>query len=131
MTNKLKYLIGISLKRKIKPKWFVIVNIGLLILIAGLINIDSIIKTFGGDFNEKQIVYVIDNSNITYDVLKNQNEEYSSIFQKSDDTSNYEIKKTTKEPKVLLKEKKDSWVLIINTNEKNVIDAMKIKIRKK
>lgn len=123
MTNKLKYLIGISLKRKIKTKWFVIVNVGLLILIAGLINIDTIIKTFGGDFNEKQIVYVVDNSNITFDVLKNQNKEYSSIFQKSNDTSNYEIKKTTKDPKELLKEKKDSWVLIINENPQNVLEA--------
>ena len=51
MSSKLNYLIGVSLKRKIKTKWFFIVNIILAIAIIGIINIDSVINFFGGDFN--------------------------------------------------------------------------------
>ena len=58
LKNKLWYLIGVSLKRKIKSKWFVIVNIILMFAIVGLFNIDSIIGFFGGDFNEKQKIFI-------------------------------------------------------------------------
>ncbi len=126
MKTKLKYLIGVSLKRKVKTKWFVVVNVLLLVLIAGLINIDSVIKLFGGDFDKKQIVYVIDNSGKSYDILKAQNDTYASMFQKDDDDkSNFEIKKTAKTPEEILKEKdnKDAWVLVIDNSDKNVIKA--------
>ena len=56
MKNKLKFLIGMSLKRKIKTKWFVLANIFLAILIIGVANIDHIITFFGGDF-DKAIAY--------------------------------------------------------------------------
>ena len=79
MKTKLWYLVKVSLSRKIKTKWFVVANVLLLILIAGLINIDSVIKMFGGDFDKKQVVYVIDNSNKSYEVLKQQNENYSCV----------------------------------------------------
>lgn len=124
MKTKLKYLVKVSLERKIKTKWFVIANALLLILIAGLINIDSVIKLFGGDFNEKQIVYVMDSSHKAYDILKNQNDNYSSLFS-GDEESGFEIKKTNKEPKELLNEKenKDAWVLVFENDEANVLKA--------
>ena len=53
MKSKLGYLTGVSLKRKIKTKWFVIANILIALVVIGLMNIDSIISFFGGDFNEK------------------------------------------------------------------------------
>ena len=37
MTNKLKYLTKLSLDKKIKTKWFLIANIILLVIIAGII----------------------------------------------------------------------------------------------
>ena len=61
-----------SLERKTKSKWFKITNILLAIAIICLANIDTIIKTFGGDFNEPTKVYVIDNTNETFDELKEQ-----------------------------------------------------------
>lgn len=63
MTSKLGYLTKISLNRKIKTKWFVIANAILALAIIGLFNIDSIIHFFGGDFDEKTPVYVIDETN--------------------------------------------------------------------
>ena len=59
MTNKLKYLTKLSLDKKIKTKWFLIANIILLVIIAGIINIDSIIKFFGGDFDKKTEIVVL------------------------------------------------------------------------
>lgn len=73
MKSKLNFLIGISLKRKIKSKWFLIANLILAIIIAGIINIDTIITTFGGDFNDTQKIYVIDQTNQkAYDIFKEQ-----------------------------------------------------------
>ena len=63
------FLTSISLKRKIFTKWFVIANIILATILIGVTNIDSIIKLFGGDFNEKTTIYVIDNTNETYDLF--------------------------------------------------------------
>ncbi len=125
MKTKLKYLIGVSLNRKIKTKWFAIANILLLILIVGLINIDSIIKLFGGDFDKKQVIYVDDNIG-AYEVLKTQNETYSALIKTNDDDADtFEIKKTTQKAEDLLKEKdnKDAWVLVLDRDEQNVLKA--------
>lgn len=72
MKSKLNYLIGVSFKRKIKSKWFYVVNILLFVVLMVLANIDSIINLFGGDFDKKQEIYVIDNTDISYDIFKNQ-----------------------------------------------------------
>ena len=75
MKNKLKFLVKISLNRKIKTKWFVLANVIFAVLIVGLFNADTIINAFGGDFDEVQKVYVKDNSNSeykTYNLLKEQ-----------------------------------------------------------
>ena len=124
MKTKLKYLVKVSLNRKIKTKWFVIANALLLILIAGLINADSIIKLFGGDFDERQAIYVIDNSGKAYDTLIAQNDNYSSLLSGEED-SGFDIKPTTEDPEKLLKEKdnKDAWVLIFNNSDTNVLEA--------
>jgi len=124
MKTKLWYLVKVSLNRKIKTKWFVIANALLLILIAGLINMDSVIQLFGGDFDKKQVVYVVDNSNKSYDILNAQNENYSSLFNSEDD-SNFEIKKTNKDPQKLLskKENKDAWVLVFENSAENVLNV--------
>lgn len=61
MKNKFKYLIKFSLKKKIGTKWFKIVNILLCLLIIFLVNMDYIIKFFGGNFNDTQTIYIVDN----------------------------------------------------------------------
>ena len=126
MTSKLKFLTGVSLKRKIKTKWFVAANIILAILIIGVANIDSIIKFFGGDFNEKTEVLIIDNTDFSYDILSNTLDSTSKqVF----DTTSYKIKKYKKSEKELKKEIKneDKKIgIVINTDEKNVINAKMI-----
>ena len=71
MSNKFKYLTKDSLKKKVGTKSFKIVNIILFIVIVALMNLDSIIKSFGGDFNEEVKIYVIDELNIYDDVENN------------------------------------------------------------
>ena len=61
MKNKFKYLVKYSLKKKIDTKWFKIVNILLLVLLVFLVNMDYLINLFGGDFEEKESIYVVDN----------------------------------------------------------------------
>ena len=61
MTNKLKFLTKMSLNKKIKTKWFLIANLIFAILIVGLLNIDFIIKLFGGDFDKPQEIMIMDN----------------------------------------------------------------------
>ena len=70
MKNKLKLLIKDGLKKKMGTKWFKIINIVLAIMIAALLNIDTIIESFGGDFSEGLNIYVIDKTNKFYDPLK-------------------------------------------------------------
>lgn len=91
MKSKLNYLIGISLKRKIRTKWFLIANIILALVVIGVANIDSIINLFGGDFDNKQVIYVVDNtSNNAYEIFKQQLDETGSL---SGEETNYEVNK--------------------------------------
>ncbi len=123
MSKKLKFLVGESLKRKVKTKWFMAANILILIVILCLFNIDSIIKFFGGDFNDNQIIYVNDQSNITYDTLVLQNENYTKLL--DDDEEVFELKKTDKSSEEIFEddENKDAWYLTINSDEENIINA--------
>jgi len=64
MNKKMWFLTKFSLKKKIKTKWFLIANLLFLLIIVGLVNVDYIIKLFGGDFNETANIMIIDNANV-------------------------------------------------------------------
>ena len=70
MRSKLGLLVSDGLKKKINTKWFKVVNIVLLIVIVALINVDNIIKSFGGDFEDETLIYVIDDTNKFYNLLE-------------------------------------------------------------
>ncbi len=126
MKSKLWYLTWMSIKRKLCTKWFVAANILLLIAIVGISNIDTIVKTFGGDFDDKPIIYVIDNTNESYDIFSEQIKLTNSIL--SDNTEEaYEVKKTDKTLVELEKEIEESseeeYVVIFDTDETNTLKA--------
>lgn len=124
MKNKLKFLVNMSLRRKIKTKWFVLANVIFALLIVGLFNVDTIINAFGGDFDDAQKVYVVDNSNEeykTFDILKKQSEEYKSMTNNSDEA--FDFKRTKKDAKEIIEDDKDTWVLVIDNDSENVIRA--------
>ena len=70
MSKKFLYLTKVSLRKKFKTKWFVITNIILAIAIILLLNINSIVTFFGGDFDSKTNVIVVDNGTDSYSLLK-------------------------------------------------------------
>ena len=125
LKNKLWYLTGVSLKRKLKSKWFVVVNIILMIAIVGIFNIDSIIGFFGGDFNEKQKVYVIDNTSVSFELFK-ETMNKTNISLNDKDESTYDIKKynkTLKDGKKKIKKEEKAILIELNSDEKEVLKS--------
>ncbi len=90
MRSKLNFLINVSLKKKIKSKWFLVANIIVALLLIAVINIDSIITLFGGDFNSKQTIYVLDETNAIYEGFKNNLEIYETNIY-GEDSNFYEV----------------------------------------
>lgn len=129
MKSKLNYLIGMSLKRKVKTKWFIIVNVILAILIMGLINIDSIISLFGGDFSEKTNIYVIAQTDELYDTFEMQLNNTNNLLTQSDDLK-YNLVKSDKEKNDIIELiKKDdneskSIILELKNSIDNVLDVV-------
>lgn len=121
MTNKLKYLTKLSLDKKIKTKWFLIANIILLVIIAGIINIDSIIKFFGGDFDKKTEIVVIDNASCYNDFVKT----FDSTREYLDTLKDAKITKYDKDKESLYDDikKKDKILLVINEDSTNFINV--------
>lgn len=114
MKDKFKFLVEYGLEKKIKNKWFLIINIFLLILLVSLCNIDRIIKLFGGDFNNDINILVIDNAS-GFETFKTQFEDPKyvvSLYDKDLKTLKKEIEKD-----------EDKIGIVINKNEENVIDA--------
>lgn len=133
LKNKLEYLTKMSLDRKIKSKWFKIANILLAVLIIAVFNIDSIITFFGGDFNEKTKLYIIDHTNMSYDILKEQlttidttytGKEVSYEFILSDKTYEEEVE-SIKEKGILIEINNDeNTVLNVKLVSNSFIDAI-------
>ncbi len=123
MSSKLNYLIGVSLKRKIKTKWFLFVNIILLFIIVALINIDAIINAFGGDFNKNKNIFIVDNTNISYDILS---EQLDSVAKSMDYEDDYFITKKIENRlnnyDSIINEKDNNIVIIIDENNKSVVN---------
>ena len=124
MKNKLMFLIGEGIKRKVNTKTFKIVNLILLLVIPILINIDTIIKFFGGDFENATQVYVIDETNSLYDTFINTYEQTENFtlsqteieFKKAEETSD-EIEKS------IIEEESKNIILTIKNSEDNIISA--------
>ncbi len=119
MRSKLNYLIGVSLKRKVKTKWFLVANIIIGLVIVGIINIDSIITFFGGDFDNAQKVYVIDDTNRAYDILAEQINASSLQIVDSDESA-FEVTKYEEDASTvndLINEDKD--IIVVHLEEKH------------
>lgn len=126
MRSKLNYLIGISLKRKIKTKWFMIANIILAFVIVGVANVDSIINFFGGDFNEKQKIYVIDNTTVAYDVFDEQIKLSGGLLTGENEESSYEVilyNKGIDDAKKIIEKNKKDMVLVFEKDSEKTVDV--------
>ena len=112
MSNKFWYLTKQSLNKKLKSKWFVGINIMLAIVIIALININSIIAFFGGDFNNETKLLVIDQTEISYPIFK----ETMTALATEEDTGKIAVKESNKTEKELEKDLKDNQVAIVFEN---------------
>lgn len=119
--NKLGFLTKYSLGKKIKSKWFIVVNIIILLVISVLINMDSIIKLFGGDFNNNEEILVIDNIGvletfkdiyaINNEYLKSETKYSIEEYKEGYDSAIEEIKDT------------DKILIVIDKDENNYITS--------
>ena len=123
MKNKLKYLTAMSLKRKIQTKWFVAANILIALVIICGINIDTIITTFGGDFDKQQPVYIADHTGVAFDSVKTMMNESSKALNTSSKKSSFDIQKTDKNEKEIKEQvdKKDGLGIIIEKDKESTL----------
>lgn len=120
MEGKFRFLTKYSLSKKLKNKWFVIANVIVAIIVIALINIDSIVGFFGGDFNDDVKIRIIDNAGY-YETVKTNLE---SMDKYVGDTK-VKIKKedkSLKEAKKKLENTKDI-LMVINKDEQNVFNV--------
>lgn len=119
MSRKFLFLTTQSLLKKIKTKTFIIVNILLLIAFSSLMNIDRIVLFFGGNFNKENNIMIVDNTYKSYDLIKDQIENGSTII---DNGLKFKVTKLDKIEKKKVKKDEDI-MLVINNNEENTIDV--------
>ncbi len=119
MESKFKFLTKHSLKKKIKNKWFLIANIVVAIVAIALVNIDSIVTMFGGDFNKPLKINVLDNTGY-YENIKTNLKGVESYL----GTSKLKIAKASdiKKSKKEIKDTKDI-LLVINPDDVNVFNV--------
>lgn len=124
MRNKFWYLTKYGLKKKLKSKSFIISNIIIFLLLIVTFNIDSIISFFGGSFDDKNKIYVIDNSNLFFESFKT-NYQNIKISLSDEDDDKIEIIKSDKNRSELEEEIKDTTDIIIELKqvEDNYLEA--------
>ena len=125
MKSKLWYLTNVSLKKKMKTKWFVAANLVLLVLIVGFVNIDSIIGFFGGDFNEDQKIIVLDETN-QVTTLFEQN--VKTTLESVDSDQEITVTSSTEDIATLKEEVKENKQILIvfSFDEENMLEAQVI-----
>lgn len=124
MKNKFKFLTKDSLKKKICTKSFLIVNIVICLITACLINLDSIVKLFGGDFEDQIKVYIKDEVGIYNDLEETMKSGYKDIL----DNYNASIEKTDKSldelKEEIIKDESKDIILNIKKIENESLDKM-------
>ncbi len=122
MSRKFLYLTKVSLKKKTNSKWFLITNIILAIAIIALMNINTIISFFGGDFIEDFTAIVIDNTETgSYDIFK---ENIDVLNESSEDSNKLFVEETTKTKEEVIESLDDDTCLIVlNQDDKSYLTA--------
>lgn len=116
MNKKFWYLTKVSLKKKIGSKWFLATNIILALVILAIININSIVKFFGGDFSHNLTIYAVDNAGV-YDAFK-------STIEALDEDKLLEIKRGESSIEELSKNLKDNEVIVVlNEDDKEYLKS--------
>ena len=126
MNRKFFYLTKVSLRKKFKTKWFAITNIILAVAIILLLNINSIVTFFGGDFDSNTNIIVIDNATDSYSLFEKNIESYASALNSDEDEVKITVKKSKKNANELKDNLKDDEILV-ELNSDN-IEYLKAKV---
>lgn len=121
MSRKLKYLTKLSLDKKIKSKWFLVANIIIAVVLIGILNIDYIIKLFGGDFDNNTNIIVVDNTGYIYDKVYDIYDESSKYIESIKESNMSLSNKTSEELSDNIKD--NDIILEINNDSDNFINA--------
>ena len=122
MTRKFFYLVKLSFNKKLKSKWFIVVNIILALSLFALFNLNSIITFFGGEFDKPLKVLVYDKTNISYPYLKNNIDSLTSELE----DKKIVVESVSNENKKI----KDDEILIILNLDDNLLKAKVISDKK-
>lgn len=120
--SKLKYLTKISLLKNVCTKWFIGANIVLFVAIISLVNIDSIVKFFGGSFDETTRIYVLDETKESYDEFETYYLEYGKMLGDINSAEVVLYDGTIDEAKIALIDT-DDILVVIRKDEANYIQA--------
>ena len=127
MKNKFDFLTAQSIKSKLSTKAFKIANIFMLIVVIVLVNIDSVIKFFGGDFDDLVNVYVVDEVGAYDEFKKTMDANYIEILNNYNaEISLYEKSFAELKESIIKDETKDIIIHIKRSGEvsyDNVFDA--------
>ncbi len=130
MNKKFWYLTKVSLNKKIKSKWFIITNVILAIVIILLLNINSVITFFGGDFDSRTNIIIVDNSTNASSLLKenlevsNSDEEEKFKILESDKTIEEEQENLEDDKIIIALENSDEEYLKASIISNNKIDNL-------
>lgn len=105
MTSKFWFLTKQSLNKKIKTKWFVLANVLLAIVIVGMINMNTIISFFGGDFSTDTEIVLLDETKSSSEIFEATLDETKKSLSLETD---FIIESTTKSEDELEEELKDN-----------------------
>ena len=122
MKRKLKFLVKQSLAKKMNTKWFKVANILIAICLIGLMNIDRIITAFGGDFEEKREVIVLDETG-SYDLFAHS---FNMIAESLGEMKNYEVKQTNESLETLkndLKKDDEKTIIVLHSDRENYLSS--------
>lgn len=128
MNNKFLFLTKMSLKKKMGSKWFKIANVLLAVAIIALMNINSIITFFGGDFDHETKVYVIEKDTAALQTKVTFEENMKSLLAVSkgedDEEDNIVVSSTSKTEKEMTKSLgKDEVLIVLETDDTNFLKA--------
>ena len=109
-----------SLDKKIKTKWFIVANVIFFIAIAGLVNIDNVVKFFGGDFEETTHIMVLDEAGV-YDTFNETYKNASKYIENLSSTKVEKYTKTRKDGEKEVEEDNDKILLVLDKDENNYL----------
>lgn len=117
--NSLWFLVGASLKKKIKSKWFIGINIVIFLLVFLTLHISDIITFFGGDYQEAKQIVVVDRAFVypKFKELMEEEENFQITYQLS--YSNLDLNETLKKAR-----EDGSIVVVIEKDYSNFLSSV-------